>query len=73
MNSSTLRQLWSVIEDTQTSILLEVNDTELVQQLLRQLETQKILSSEEISVISAYISSRLPLIRDLALLRRGYI
>ncbi|WP_026733950.1 hypothetical protein [Fischerella sp. PCC 9605] len=73
MNSSTLRQLWSVIEDTQTSILLEDNDTELVQQLLRQLETQKILSSEEISVISAYISSRLPLIRDLALLRRGYI
>ncbi|PLZ91794.1 hypothetical protein CEN45_00905 [Fischerella thermalis CCMEE 5198] len=71
MNASTLRQLWSLIENTQTNILLEVNDTELIQQLLKQLENQKLLSSEESKVIRAYISSRLPLIRDLAMLRRG--
>jgi hypothetical protein len=71
VNASTLRQLWSLIEDTHTNILLEVNDTELIQQLLRQLENQKLLSSEESKVIHAYISSRLPLIRDLAMLRRG--
>ncbi|PLZ07961.1 hypothetical protein [Fischerella thermalis] len=71
MNASTLRQLWSLIENTQTNILLEVNDTELIQQLLKQLENQKLLSSEESKVIRAYISSRLPLIRDLAMLRRS--
>ncbi|MBD2433313.1 MAG: hypothetical protein C4323_14000 [Mastigocladus sp. ERB_26_2] len=71
MNASTLRQLWSLIENTQTNILLEVNDAELIQQLLRQLENQKLLSSEESKAIRAYISSRLPLIRDLAMLRRG--
>ncbi|MBF2062511.1 hypothetical protein, partial [Fischerella thermalis] len=70
MNASTLHQLWSLIENTQTNILLEVNDTELIQQLLKQLENQKLLSSEESKVIRAYISSRLPLIRDLAMLRR---
>jgi hypothetical protein len=71
VNASTLRQLWSLIENTQTNILLEVNDTELIQQLLKQLENQKLLSSEESKVIRAYISSRLPLIRDLAMLRRS--
>lgn len=71
VNASTLHQLWSLIENTQTNILLEVNDTELIQQLLKQLENQKLLSSEESKVIRAYISSRLPLIRDLAMLRRS--
>lgn len=71
VNASTLRQVWSLIEDTQTNILLEVNDAELIQQLLRRLENQKLLSSEEMQVIRAYISSRLPLIRDLAMVRRG--
>lgn len=66
MNSSTLRQIWLVIEETQTNILLGFNDAELIQQLLRQLENKMLLSSENNSAISAYISSRVPLIRDLA-------
>jgi hypothetical protein len=69
MNSSTLRQIWLVIEETQTNILLGFNDAELIQQLLRELENKKFLTSEETSAISAYISSRVPLIRDLALAR----
>lgn len=69
MNSSTLRQIWLVIEETQTNILLGFNDAELIQQLLRQLENNQFLTTEETSAISAYISSRVPLIRDLALAR----
>jgi hypothetical protein len=69
MNSSILRQIWLVIEETQTNILLGFNDAELTQQLLRQLENKKFLTSEETGAISAYISSRVPLIRDLALAR----
>ncbi|KYC42659.1 hypothetical protein WA1_15055 [Scytonema hofmannii PCC 7110] len=69
MSSSTLRQLWSVIEETQTSILLNFSDTELIQQLLRQLQNQKLLTGEELNTINAYLSSRVPLIRDIALAR----
>ncbi|GAA6623829.1 hypothetical protein [Scytonema sp. NUACC26] len=66
MRSSTLRQLWSVIEETQTSILLNFSDTELIQQLLKQLQNQKLLSGEELNTINVYLSSRIPLIRDIA-------
>lgn len=66
INSSLLRQLWSVVEETQSNILLSFSDTELVQQLLRQLQFRGILSTEELTALSIYIDSRLVLIRDLA-------
>ncbi len=69
MNSSTLRQIWSVIEETQSSLLLRLSDTELVKQLLSQLESRNSLSNEETIAISGYIHSRTSLIRDLALAR----
>lgn len=68
-SSSTLRHLWSVIEETQASILLEFNDTELIEQLLRQLQ-EKRLVREETKTIKTYIRSRLPLIRDIAASRQ---
>ncbi|NMG07463.1 hypothetical protein [Brasilonema sp. UFV-L1] len=69
MNSSMLRYIWSVIEETQTSTLLNFSDAELVQQLIRLLKNRKRLNDEEISIMSAYIGSRVPLIRDLAFAR----
>lgn len=69
VNSLTLRQLWSVVEETQTNTLLKFSDAELIQQLLKQLEKKSLLSSEEVGTMSNYISSRVPLIRDLALAR----
>lgn len=68
-SSSTLRQLWSVIEETQASILLEFSDAELTEQLLRQLE-EKRLDWGERKTIKTYIRSRLPLIRDIAASRQ---
>ena len=67
---STLRQLWSVIEETQTGVILKLSDTELVKQLLAQLNKKQALSSEETNTLSAYLYSRTPLIRDLATARR---
>lgn len=64
MKASTLRLLWAVVEETQTNILIQ-----LIQQLLRQLKNKTWLSSEEMNTISTYLSSRVPLIRDLALAR----
>lgn len=68
-SSSTLRHLWSVVEETQASILLEFSDTELIEQLLKQLE-EKRLVREETTKIKTYIRSRLPLIRDIAASRQ---
>jgi hypothetical protein len=66
MNSSTLRQLWSVVEETQMPVLLSLNDTDLVQQLLHQLQHRHLLSSSETQAVRNYLSDRLSLIRDMA-------
>lgn len=66
INTSTLRQLWSVIEQTQSSLLLKLSDTDLVKWLLGEMDSQKVLSSEEVSNLSAYLYSKTLLIRDLA-------
>ena len=62
----TMRHVWSVIEETETKTILSLNDTDLIGQLLNQLESKKLLNSEQINEMSSYISSRVPLIRDLA-------
>ncbi|WP_318780937.1 hypothetical protein [Dendronalium phyllosphericum] len=66
MKASALRHLWFLIEETQTSTLLGFSDAELIQQLLRQVEQDKLLTGEESNTMQAYIRSRVPLIRDLA-------
>lgn len=61
-----LRQLWSLVDATQVALLLNLDDTSLVQWLLRQFRVQQPLNSEETTILSSYIQSKLPLIRDLA-------
>ena len=61
-----LRQLWSLVEATQSALLLNLDDASLVQWLLRQLKTQQSLNTQEITILSSYIESKLSLIRDLA-------
>jgi hypothetical protein len=70
MDYSTLRYLWTVIEETQTGLLLKLNDTDLVDQLLQQLGDRKFLSREETTVVSHYLHLRTPLIREMAQGRR---
>ena len=66
MNISLLRQVWNVIEQTNLYELLSLNDTEMIQRLLRQLETKNRLSQEETLLVKVYLNSKLPLIKDLA-------
>lgn len=66
MNISILRQFWSLIEETPLATLLNLNDTELIKQLLRQLEDKQPLSAEESNTMSNYIRSKTLLIRELA-------
>lgn len=66
MSPTMMRQFWSLIEMTQASIPLSLDDRSLVQWLLRQIRSQRSLNHDETDVLSDYIQSRLPLIRDLA-------
>lgn len=64
MNSNLLHQLWMLIEATQSNFLLKLDDQSLVQWLIQQLRERQNLSHEEEKAASAYIRSRLLLIRD---------
>ena len=66
MTPTILRQLWSVVETTQSHTLLKLDDASLVQWLLKQTKTKAALDQDETHVLSNYIHSRLTLIRDLA-------
>jgi hypothetical protein len=66
MSPLMLRQLWFLVERTQSTTLLNLDDTSLVQLLIKQLRTQRSLNHEEAAICTSYIHSRLPLIRDLA-------
>jgi hypothetical protein len=61
-----LRQLWSLVETTQSNLLLNLDDNSLVQLLLGQLGRQRSLNHQESDLLTSYIQSRIPLIRDLA-------
>lgn len=61
-----LRQLWSLIETTQSNVLLNLDDATLIQWLLRRFKAERSLDHGETDVLSSYIRTKLPLIRDLA-------
>jgi succinate dehydrogenase flavin-adding protein (antitoxin of CptAB toxin-antitoxin module) len=71
MSPFLLRQIWSLVEATQTQVLLNLDDETLVQWLLRQLKARRSLDSQETDLLNTYLQSRLPLIRDLAQSRRA--
>ena len=66
MTPKVMRQLWSLIEVTQTHILLSLDDASLVQWLAQQLGSQGFLNTENAKDCADYINARLPLIRDIA-------
>ena len=71
MTPKVMRQFWSLIEVTQTHILLSMDDASLVQWLAHQLGQQDLLNLENVEDCTNYINARLPLIRDLAHARQS--
>lgn len=71
MTPTLLRQLWALVEQTQSQILLDLDDPSLVQWLLRHLGAERSLDRVESAHLHTYIYSRLCLIRDLAQERQG--
>ncbi|MBD2778629.1 hypothetical protein [Iningainema tapete] len=65
MTPKILRQLWTIVENTQAKTLLQLDDANLVQLLVKQTKTQALLDCHETDFLCDYIRSRLTLIRDL--------
>jgi hypothetical protein len=65
MPPSILHRFWAFIEELQTPALLNLDDAALVSSITGQFESQTCLNSKETQDLSAYVSGRLPLIREL--------
>lgn len=66
-----MRQLWALVESTQVNTLLQFEDSDLVQFLLKRFKAQQSIDAQDASNLDTYIHSKLPLIRDLAEDRRS--
>ncbi len=66
MTPTMLRQLWSLIENTHSQVLLRLDDTSLVHLLIKQLENRNHLDGREADILTDYLYSKISLIRDLA-------
>ncbi|MEA5509807.1 hypothetical protein VB715_08525 [Crocosphaera sp. UHCC 0190] len=66
MNAAIIRQLWSIVEESSDKTVMSLNDSDLVNQLLHKLQARQYLSAEDWYVMSAYLSSRTLLIREIA-------
>ncbi|KKD36543.1 MAG: hypothetical protein WAN66_23300 [Limnoraphis robusta] len=66
MSPTMLRQLWSLVETTQASLIVSLDDADLVQCLLKRLQTESNVNCLDRDLVNDYINSRLSLIRDLA-------
>lgn len=63
MSPTILRQIWSLVENTQATFLLALDDASLVQWLNKQLKASSSLNLNEANIVNDYIQSRLSLIR----------
>jgi len=66
MNPHLLRQLWSLVEGSQSHWLLSLDDNSLVHWLIDQVSGERSLDTIEADRLNCYIRSRIPLIRDIA-------
>lgn len=71
MTPNMLRQIWSLIETTQSHILLKLDDTSLVQWLLKQLKNEACFNNNEADILCEYLHSKVTLIRDMAQQRQS--
>jgi|JI91814CRNA_FD_contig_21_7877261_length_462_multi_5_in_0_out_0_1 hypothetical protein len=66
LNPLRLRQIWTIVESSQASLLVRLDDPGLEKWLMRQFEKDATLSMVETQAVNHYIHSKLPLIREMA-------
>ena len=66
MDTSLLRKLWSVVESAPSQRISNLDDSALLRWLTDLLESDPAFDPRNSSIVSNYIQTRMPLIRDLA-------
>ena len=66
MTPKMMRQFWALIDTTQVSTLLQIDDSALVQLLLNQFTAEQPIDPQAAHSLNTYIQEKLPLIRDTA-------
>lgn len=66
MNTTLLRQTWNLIETINAWELLEISESELIQQVLKRLEAQEPLAEKERASLGNYLHAKMNLIKDTA-------
>ena len=70
-SAASLRLLWSVVEETPTQNLLNLDSQTLIQQLMQRLSQRVCFHTNEQACLQTYLSNRVTLIRDQAESRIG--
>ena len=71
LESSTLRELWTVVESVPCNDLLTLSDTALIAMLMQQVSRRILLNGNEVGNLYTYLRSKTALIRDMAASRRS--
>ncbi len=66
LESKIIRAVWSSVEAINSQVLLQLNDSDLIQQIIKQVDQTSVLSWEERLSLINYTASRVMLIRDIA-------
>ena len=66
LDIKTIRMMWAFVETSNPHTLLKLSDSELIQNLLKQVESITPLSGKNNQLLSQYVSLRTLLIRELA-------
>ena len=66
MNTKLLRQTWNLIEATNAIEILEIGETELIQNIVKRLDSQNSLADNERICLNNYLHSKINLIKDTA-------
>ena len=71
LESSTLRELWTVVESVPCNDLLTLSDTALIAMLMQQVSRRILLNGNEVGNLYTYLRAKTALIRDMAASRRS--
>lgn len=66
MDTSLLRQLWSVVESFEKNRLSKLDDNSLLRSLIDSLQSDPAFDPGNLPLVRDYISNRIPLIRELS-------
>jgi hypothetical protein len=73
IRATTLRTLWTAVEDISSCDLTNLSDAALSTKLLQEVSEKTLLSREEVDSLSDYIGAKLILMRDMANSRRAVL